>query len=280
MYDLAPRDNLNVSAENLRTPRVDELLLSLEREVISDVAVFSNISTKFTRYMYEYDDTNIIYDSDGSTVIGSRNDDPSQPLYRLRTPLLAKRDYLQWDLGFRKVESRRWAGNATYTYTRSGGSSQVRTSGSFRRDPQTQYNYGPFLTTDLTHVVKVVGYWDLPTDPWTQTIAGFFQYTSGFPIERLYFAEYEPPGTGTYNLRIRPRGTYTRFTPSWFLNLAFQQQFNVRKGRLQLTLECLNITNNQAPAFFQAGPLYTENRMFASDRQDPRTFNVGAEYNF
>ncbi len=281
MYDLGPRENTNISAENLRTPQVDELLLSLEREVISDVALFSNVSTKFTRYMYEYDTTNIIYDSDGSTVIGSRNDDPNVPIYRLRTPLLAKRDYVQWDLGIRKVESRRWYSNVTYTYTHSSGSSQVRTSGSFRRDPQTQYNYGPFPSTDLTHVVKATGYWDLPTDPWTQSIGWFFQYASGYPIERLYYAEYEAGGDGGfYNLRIQPRGTYTRYTPSWFLNLQFQQQVNVRKGRLQFSLEIDNITNNQAPSYFNSSSLYTENRLFANGRQQPRSFILGAEYNF
>lgn len=278
MYDIGPRENLNVSAEDLRTPRVDEVLLTLEREVVDDVALFSNVSGKFTRYMYEYDERSLIYDADGSTVIGSRFDDPSQPLYRLRTPLLAKRDYVQWDLGLRKVQSRRWQGSAVYTYTQSIGSSQVRTSGSFRRDPQTQYNYGPMLT-DLNHVVKVSGFWDLPTDPWTQTIAAFFEYDSGLPVERIYYAEGDPT-FGGYSLRIRPRGTYVRYNPVWFLNLAFQQQINVRKGRFQITAEALNITNNQAPEFFQPGALYQQNRLFAGYRQQPLTFNLGLEYNF
>jgi hypothetical protein len=280
MYDIGPRENTNIAADDLKSPQVDELILILEREVIDDVAVFTHVDTKFSRFMYEYDETNLIYDSDGSTIIGSRLDDPLNPIYRLRTPLLAKRDYVQWDVGARKIKSHRWEGNAVYTFTQSFGSSEVRTSGAFRRDPQDQYNYGP-LYTDLTHVVKVNGYWDLPTDPWTQTIGVNFEYDSGLPIDRLYYAENDPAlGGGAYSLRTRQRGSYVRYNPEWFLNLSFQQSIDVRRGKFVLHGEVDNVTNNQAPDVFQPGPLYTDNRLLAASRQSPRTFQIGVEYNF
>ncbi len=278
MYDFGPRENLNTSLEDLRSPRVDEVLLTLEREVVDDVAFFSNVTGKFTRNIYEFDETNLIYDSDGSTVIGSRYDDPTQPLYRLRTPVLAKRDYYQWDLGVRKVDSHRWASSATYTYSNTFGSTSGRAAGDFSRDPQTQYNYGPLLYNS-NHVVKVLGYWDLPTDPWKQTVGAFFQYSSGIPVERLYWAEADPV-FGSYSLRVRPRGTYLTYNPEWFLNVSFSQEINVRKGKFQVTAEALNITNNQAPSFFDANNLYQNNRLFAVARQQPLTFNLSAEYNF
>jgi hypothetical protein len=138
---------LNSAYDGLRTPSVDELILTLEREVIKDLALTSSMSGKFTRNGLEFDDQNLIYDSDGSAIIGSRYADQQNPYFRLRSPVLAKRDFLQWDMGFRKVQARRWQASGTYTYIRSVGSSPNALSGSFAIDPQTQYNYGLMTTS-------------------------------------------------------------------------------------------------------------------------------------
>ncbi len=279
MADIVPSQNTNTSHGTLRNPRVDEIILTLEREVIEDVALFSSMSGKFTRYLFEPDEVNFIYDSDGSTVIGARRADFSQQYLRLRTPALAKRDYFQWDMGVRKVSSRRWAAQATYTYTQSIGSTTNAISGSFINDPQTQYNYGP-LNTDLRHVITAVGFWDLPTDPWTQTIGFFFRYLDGFPEERLYWAENTGSGFGGYSLRIRPRGTYLRFNPYWFLSLTFRQAIDVRKGQLQLEAQIENIFNNRAPDIPNFGLIDRDNRLLTVSRQDPLSFLVGVSYEF
>jgi hypothetical protein len=278
MYDLDPSVNYNRRNDKLRTPRVDEILLTLERELVEDVAVFSNMSGKFSRYMFEPDDTNTIYDSDGSAVIGSRIANPLQTRFRLRTPALAKRDYFQWDMGVRKVASRRWGGQVGYTFTRSVGSSSTALSGSFANDPQTQFNYG-LLNTDLTHVVKGYGFWDLPTDPWTQRLGLFFQYYSGFPFERRYLNE-SAAGGGSFGLRIRPRGTYYRANSVWDLALRFQQDIDVRKGKLKIDVQAQNLLNNRAPDNYYAGPLYSDNRLSVLNRQNPLTLQLGLRYEF
>ena len=276
----SPIENTTVANSALRAPRVDEMILNLEREVIEDVAVFSNLSTKFVRHQYEYDDTNLIWDSDGSAVIGSRIGINDQYRFRVRTPVLAKRDYLRWDLGFRKVLSRRWQGQLTYSYTNHVGSTNAALSGSFINGPQTQYNYGPLLT-DLTHVVKAYGFWDLPTDPWTQTFGILFEYYGGLPEERLYYAE-NPNGSGFggYSLRIRDRGSYWRFNPYYTLGVRFQQTIDVRKGDLIIDLEARNITNARAPDVYNFGFLDQLNRLQVISRQDPLQFTAGLRYQF
>jgi len=277
MYDLDPSVNYNTKNEQLRTPSVDEVLLTIEREIVEDVKLFTSMSGKFSRYMYESDELNLIYDSDGSAVIGSRLSDPQQNRARLRTPLLAKRDYFQWDNGFEKIFSRRWAAQFTYTFTRSVGSSSSALSGSFMNDAQTQYNYG-FLGTDLTHVVKGYAFWDLPTDPWTQSLGMFFQYYSGFPFDRYYASE---GVTGSsYNLRLRPRGVYYRANSYWDLGLRFQQSIDVRKGKIQLDVQAQNVLNNRAPDNYYGSPLYADNRLSVYSRQDPMRLQFGVSYEF
>lgn len=278
IYGYGPKDNLNTAWENLRTPRVDELMLNIEREVVQDVAFYSQMSARFTRFMYEFDGSNLILDSDGSALIGSRYGDVSNLYGRMRTPLLAKRDYFRWDLGIRKIDSRRWFASANYSFTQSVGSSSSALSGAFAIDPQTQFNYGP-LNTDLRHTASGYASWDLPTDPWTQTVSMLFLYTDGFPFERLYPGE-NPNVFGTYYVRVQPRGTYLRFNPNWFVNVAFSQTIDLRKGQLMLRVEAQNVLNNRAPATAYGGFLYSNNRLLTAFRQDPLQFLFGARYTF
>jgi hypothetical protein len=274
MYSLDPRVNPNIAHDNLRNPAVDEVSLLLERQLLDDLAIKSRLAYRQTRHMYEFDDTNRIWDEDGSGVIGSRNSDPNIALYRLRTPALAKRDYVQWDLILRKVPSHRWQAQVTYTYTYSVGSSSQALSGSFANDPQTQYNYGPFIATDLRHVVKGYAIWELPTDPWTQALGLTFEYYSGRPLERFYYGS----DLG-YSLRIRPRGVYARFPSQWSVGLKFQQDIDIKRGKLRVSAEATNLFNNRAPDNFYA-TFYTENRLLAASRQDPLRIQLGAEYQF
>lgn len=279
-YDTDPAKNFSTSADGLTVPRIDEIILNIEREVVEDFALKSHMTGRFTRYQYEQDETNLIFDSDGSTIIGSRISDPTQSIQRLRTPLLAKRDYFRWDLIAHKVKANRWEAQGTYSYTANIGSTVQALSGSFANDPQSQFNYGP-LNTDLRHVFKAWGFWDLPTDPWTQTVGLAFEYYSGFPDERLYLAENQGgSGFSSQSLRIRPRGTYFRFNPYWSAGLRFQQTIDVRKGRLVVDLSATNVFNNRAPDdpfnnFFNAN-----NRLLTLSRQDPLQLQAGLRYEF
>jgi hypothetical protein len=275
-YSYYPRENRNVAHDTLRTPRSDELNLIVSRELFTDVGIQSDLAYKMTRFIYEYDELNLIYDQDGSTAIGSRYSDPNRNIYRLRTIQEARRNYLQWDLRLYKVNSRRWFGDIVYTYTRSFGTSNGALSGSFRNDQQTQYNYGPLLFTDYRHVVKSFGAWRLPTDPWVQTLGFSMFYYSGPPRERYYYSD---GGVGGYSLRINPRGGYTRYPAYWELNLKFQQEFDVRKGKLILDLEAQNIFNNRA-AFNFSGYIHSQNRILITSRQDPLRLQVGLRYKF
>ncbi len=275
-FDSDPARNLNIAHDKLRNPRTDEVILILEREIITDFALSSSMSGKFTRNVYEFDELNIIYDQDGTTDLGSRFGDPDTNRFRIRTPRLAKRDVFQWDLEARKVLSRRWQGRFIYTYTKAFGSTNGALSGAFANSPQTQFNYGNLLNAQ-NHVVRVLFAWDLPTDPWTQQLGVFFVGASGFPIDRFYPAS---TGAGNSFARFRPRGTYTREPAFWDLSVRFQQTFDVRKGRLIASFEAQNLTNNRAGAIVSQNFLATSNRYVLLNRQDPLRIQLGATYEF
>jgi hypothetical protein len=269
-----PRGNDNVANENLLMPRVDELLLIVERELIPDVAIRNNLVYKMTRYLFEYDELNVIYDEDGSAIIGSRFSDPFNTISRLRTPQLARRNYIQYDLTLDKLQAKRWSARLTWTYANSLGTSQSSLSGSFANDPQSQYNYGPQFT-DRNHVVKAFGYWQLPTEPWDQTIGFLVTYYSGAPLERFYYSEKD----FGYSLRIFDRGIYTRWPGLWEASVKFNQDIDVRRGTLQLQLDLLNMFNFQTPDSFWA-TFYSNNRMLIASRQDPLQIQLGVRYEF
>ncbi len=276
MYDIAPRENPNIANDKLRAPRVDEFIFMVHRQIFEDVAVRADFTNKRTRYLYEPDEVNVIYDEDGSAIIGSRDGNPLINANRLRTPEVAKRDYTQADFSIDKLNSRRWFGRLSYSYTRSVGSSRQALSGSFLNDPQTQYNYGLLYETDIRHQVKGYAAWSLPTDPWVQTIGMSFVYYSGNPFERWYWDDQAQ----SYGIRIRPRGIYSRL-PGWAeASLRFSQDLDVRKGKVVLSLEATNLFNFRQPLAVDSYFVAAENRNIILYRQDPLRLQVGARYIF
>jgi hypothetical protein len=194
----------------------------------------------------------------------------------MRTPTLANRNYFRWDLGVRKVESRRWAASLNYSYSQSVGSMNQALTTAFSNDPQTRYNFGP-LFTDRTHTAQGWAYWQIPTDPWTQTLGAILLYNDGYPEERFYIKETPFPD---YSLRIAPRGTYLRFNSWWELRVSFEQTIDVRKGNLNVSVQASNIFNNKAPEFDNGAFIDYANRLQTIYRQDPIELQLGAQYEF
>lgn len=274
MYDLSPRQNLNVAHDRLRLPSVDELNLVFQRQIVTDLTFGINFQAKFFRHLYEPDETSLIYDEDGSQVIGSRRANPLLNYYRLRTPREAQRNYYRLDFTLAKRPSRRWGAQGNYSYTFINGSTNNSLSGSFVNAPQVQFNYGPLATASL-HSVRGQAYWDVAgTDPWTTTIAGTVVYNSGLPLERFYYSD-----VGGFNLRIRDRSFYWQFNDIWEVGIRIQQSFDVRRGQLSMDFQILNLFNNRAPTNFNAA-FYRENRLFAVSRQDPLRMQLGIRYRF
>jgi hypothetical protein len=277
MADIVPRRNIDTAWENLRLPSIDEFIFILQRQLVSDVVLGANFSARFTRHLYEPDETNIIYDEDGSAVIGARRGDPLNNYLRLRTPREARRNYYRLDFSLTKQSSRRWFGTLQYSYTFQNGSSANSLSGSFINDPQTRYHYGRLLNVRPHSLVSYI-VWQLPTDPWSISLSAIAQWESGAPLERFYWHD-QGVTTGGYGLRIRQRGQYFKFNDEWKIGFGYRQQFDIRKGKIELSADILNAFNNRAPSSLSSF-LYQENRLFAFSRQRPLQLQIGLSYEF
>jgi hypothetical protein len=278
MADFSTRRNFATTNDKLRLPAADEFSLIFQRQLVPDLLVGVQQVARFTRGLFEADDLNLIYDEDGSAIIGSHNNDPFNTYFRLRSPREARRNYYRTDIYLQKVRSRRWAGQVTYSYEFLNGTSDSSLSGEFTNDQQVRYNYGPLLA-QRSHSLVAFAYWDIPNDPWTTTLGLSLNYESGAPLERLYWQDWGVT-SGSFGLRYRPRYFYWKFNDIWELGLQIRQKFDVRKGKLELLGILENATNNQAPDSLQGGPFYQQNRLMANSRQAPMRITVGFAYDF
>ncbi len=261
--------------DNTTAPHVDEVSFGGQREVIQDMAAGVFFTGKFTKNIYDYDESNLIWDEDGYNVVGASNGQLDS-IYRMRTPDIARRDYYQTDLQLKKNYADRWQMLATYSYVVSQGTVQTAISGNLVNPQQLEYMYGN-LGTDIRHQFKAAGSYALPFDPWTTDLGFNFAYYSGYPLSRYYYGE-TPGSYGSYNLLKDSRGTYARTLPVWTLDIRVQQAIPVRRGQLWGIVEVTNVFNNRAADSAYVSSYY--NRWFIYSRQDPLQVQVAARYTF
>jgi hypothetical protein len=267
-------------ADSISAPHSDEFSLGMQREVVPDVSFGVDFSGKFTRNVYSFDETNLIYDEDGYTYIGS-GDGTLDTLYRLRTPVIAQRDYYQTDFTLQRNFVKRWLLYGTYSYVVSQGRVQDSTGGQLANPAQVQLMYGN-LPYDIRHQFKVQAAWDIPNDPWTTKIGSSFTYLSGSPITRYYYSDASSVASGgdSWALLKQPRGTYGRENGYWELSVLAQQEIPVRRGKLAATAQIDNVTNNQYSVVYDSYFVAADNRYVIAYRQSPISGQVGLKYSF
>lgn len=276
-------DNTITVLDNTTAPHSDEFSVGAQREVFTDIAVGVEFTGKFTRNIYNFDETNLIVDEDGYAYVGS-GDGTLDAYYRLRTPALAVRDFYQTDVSVTRNWADRWLLQATYSYVVSRGRTQSGLSTVFANPAQLDLWYGN-LPYDFRHQVKLQAAWDLPIDPWTTTLGMSGQFFSGAPMSRFYYSQAGSllSGGDSFDQLKQPRGTYGRSGPYWELSVLVEQDIPVRKGKLSATAQVFNITNNQDPYYLADHFEYyisTQNRYVIAYRQDTIQAQVGAKYEF
>jgi hypothetical protein len=271
---LSPLENTNRIHDGLTAPHSDEFTLGAERAIIDDLVFAVGFTGKFTRNIYIYDETNVIWDQDGYAYVGTGNGQ-IESLFRLRTPDVSRRDYYQTDVQLRKRWADRWLLQSTYSYTVSRGTILNASAAGLAVPPQAEYSYGN-LSTDIRHQVKTSAAWDLPNDPWTTTVGLQLQYYSGYPISRYYYGS----GYGGNTLLRSDLGTYTRTEPVFYLDIQARQKFDVRKGNFAAVFTLSNAINAQQPEWVSGGWINSQNRWVVGARQRPVQAQVGLEYQF
>lgn len=273
-YSLNPPDNTNSVHDTLTAPHSDEFSFVGERQVIQDVVFGLSFTSKFTRNVYVFDETNVIWDEKGYGFIGT-GDGQVENRNRLRTPSLSRRDYYQTDTYLRKNFADRWLGQATYSYVVSRGTVLEGNSTALAVAPQAELAYGN-LGTDVRHQVKAQLAWDLPNDPWTTRLGASLEYYSGGPASRYYFSA----GYGGNALLREPYGTYARFEPTYYANLSISQAIKVPKGQFRVEAALLNAINARQSETVSGTYLYAQNRWSIVYRQNLMSGRIGVSYDF
>jgi hypothetical protein len=269
----------NIVWDKMVAPHADEFMIGGQRELFQDVALGVSFMARFTRDIYDYDETNAIWDEDGYNFIGMSNG-AFELIYRLRTPAIARRDYYQTDVSLKKNLADRWQLLATYSYVRSLGTEEESLAGALVNPEQVQYMYGN-IYSDQRHQVKASASYDLPFDPWTTELGGMFEYFSGFPYSRYYFGQAMNSYSGSsFSILNQSQGTYARTEGWWQFNILIQQAIPVRKGQLWAIANIDNVFNNQQASSRDASWVYTENRWVIAYRQTPLQILLGARYKF
>jgi hypothetical protein len=274
-YSFAPIENLNTVGTELTMPKADAFTVGGEREVIQDLALGAYFNGKFTRNLYAFDELNTIWDQDGYNVIGYA-DGTTTPLYRLRTPAIARRDYYRADLQLKKVMSNRWQAEGSYSYTISRGTNQNTPSGFLIIPTQVKYYVNGLLaSTDIRHSVKLSGFWEIPDDPWTTTLGSTLIYESGYPLSRSY-ASLSAGGFNSSYL-MDTYGSYARTEGYIDWAILIRQAIPVRKGELQADMQVFNFINSRRA---EGAAISSDNRWIIGSRVEPLRIQLGARYEF
>lgn len=263
---LNPLDRID---PNLKAPRTDEYLVTLEGEIIKDVKLSISYIHRYEKDISE--DIDIartsewwvpvdVHDPGYDATLGT-SDDLYYTVYFLKAgapagkfwitnPPQAYRKYDGVEIVFTKSFSNRWQMMASLTLSKARatiGNSFYETNGvsvAFDSPNWMVNREGSVPTLDRPVVFKLMGSYMLPAD----IIFSFnFQYMSGVPLQRTVVV-YNPglPGIEPYfytEVLSEPVGT--KRGPTYKnLNVRIGKDFNLAGGRLSFALDAINVLGN------------------------------------
>ncbi|MDP6932649.1 MAG: hypothetical protein QGG40_07010, partial [Myxococcota bacterium] len=242
---------------------------------------------------WEDDEVNLIWDEDGSTVIGSRNG-TSEAIYRLRTPDDVYTQFTSLEFSANKMFEDKWGMLSSYTWSRAYGTNDDHlATGNLDIPEQRQFEEG-VLSFDRPHAIKIAGSyrdpyaWDLGDRQKLGMLFGwYFRMYSGLPYRPLYYNEYYG---GWYNYGQINDGRY-RLPAYSQMDLKGGLTLASGESTWDLTVECFNVFNDRTITDVEwtyadtDGSIYTDDdgdSLFGSplDRQDPRYFQLGLRGEF
>lgn len=197
---------------DMRNPWSDEVNLSLARQVSADTSLQVTALHKKSQGFWEDDEVNLIWNAEGTDVIGNRNGE-NVAIYRLRTPPELYTTYSSIELLLSRRFSDRFGMIGSYAIARAQGTNSAdQATGTWDIPEQRQYQKG-LLDYDIPHNLKLTGSyavddalqlgdlgvgWHLGWDT---------QFRSGYPYRPVVwndyygdYANYDRPADGRYRL--------------------------------------------------------------------------------
>ncbi len=159
-YGSSGGDDGVVVKDNLTAPYTDEVSIQIERELFTDFSVGLNAMWRNTKYIYEDDEANLIWNEDGTDVVGYKNNERKY-IWNLGTPAEAERRYWGFELVANKAFSNNWQMSGSYTYSRAEGAPSTQIS-AYLDNPRQNSLWRSWLDFDRRHVIKLDGSYHFP----------------------------------------------------------------------------------------------------------------------
>ncbi len=283
----------NIQSDNLRNPYSDEVDFGIGRDVGNGWAVDGTFTYERATRFWEDDEVNLIWNSEGTDVIGSR-DGTGNTIYRIRTPDELYTEYTSVELALTKQFDENFGVLGSYTWSRAYGTNDSQyASGALDVPEQTVYQEG-LLSSDHTHAVKLAGSLRDPDAFKVNDNLKFglllgwnFEMMSGTPYAPQYYNNY---AGGWTNLHSSVDGTYR--LPLWS-QTDLKGGVTVVAGPTQwdVTVEIFNVFDDRtvesvATAYDdgEGGVLLGDDGLpvfgSALTRQDPRFIQLGLRGEF
>lgn len=181
--------------EDLKNPYQDALMLGYSQQLATDIGMDVNFVYKESHNFWEDDEVNLIWNEDGTDVIGTRNG-VNEAIYRLRTPDDTYTQYTSLELLFRKSFSNNWGMIASYTWSHAYGTNSADQATRVLDIPEQRAYQEGLLDYDVPHNLKMTGSYAEPK-MWTvgSVSGGYllgwdFSMRSGYPYRQIVWNEY------------------------------------------------------------------------------------------
>lgn len=264
--------------KKLRAPVKHEFQVGVEREIASNVGVGARLIVSRSQYYFEDDETNLIWNADGSDAIGFKNG-VDEYIFSLGTPAFSYRDYRGLEFTIEKAMADGWLVEGSYVLSDATGTNSSPISyfgdnpvqNDILKKGELGYNVGNALKIQTTKEL-----------PFGFNIGAAYMFETGYPYDRIYYNNYYQ---NYYDYRNVP-GQF-HYEPFQSLDIRGQWQTRFGRNRLSVIADVFNVLDSRVvtarqtdynPELSDDDPNQTFGRVLA--RQRPLRARVGLRYNF
>ena len=293
--------NLGVSPD-YQSPRTDQYILSLERELFRGFGGYVNYVHKRGRDYAAWQDIAGTYvqvpfvDNLGENPTGQTLQvfqlvsDPGERQFRISNPPGVGSDVDAVGFGLLKRMTGKWSLNASATWLRATGRLTDSISGTtlqsrgglqfrdFGKNPNHFVETDGRLTLDVAWAFKVQGMYQLPAG--FLVSASFSNHDGAHRVRRGTVGDITQIPEGT-TILLQKRGTFGRLPDVSLLDVRLQKDFNLgSKARFSVFADGLNLLNNDAYEGVQSTLATSSVFNWPFDPVDPRRVMLGAKLRF
>lgn len=272
---------------DLVVPRTNEVYVSAQRELARDLTAQVDFLYRNFTNLWEDDEVNLVWDSEGLDVVGTRNGNAGEQVYRLRSPNDAVRRYYSFTVLVQKKLSDNFELLGSYTFSRNitntsgrGTEDRLGQSSDFDNPTQRWHELG-IAAFDRPHVVKLSAAYDNP-NVWQvaenfsigYSIGGVFEFASGTPLDRL---QYNTFNQGYTNYLFK-RGVRERLPGYANIDLRGTLSLSLSGKRIDFIVQVFNLLNNTEVAYGSQRAIGPDNKVVELSHGGPAYASPTAYY--